>query len=135
MKPKLPALDASARAASLPNRIKIRTCKLPRDFFQAPGRSESLKQSRISRKSTCDDDLQPPGTPSFRVSREDSRELVRSRQRNETAFAQSPCSLEEFLPSQGRTLNLRRRVQQEVSKMARLLELPPICSHRVSLQL
>lgn len=133
MKPKLPALDPSARAASLPNRIKIRTCKLPKDFFQL--RSESLKQSRISRKSTCDDDLQTPGTPSFRVSREDARELVRSRQRNETVFASPQQPAEEFLPSKGRTQNLRRRVQQEVGKMAQLLELPPICSHRVSLQL
>lgn len=36
MKPMLPALDLCNRAASLSNRIKIRTCKLPKDFFQVP---------------------------------------------------------------------------------------------------
>lgn len=115
MKPRLPVLDLSCRAASLPNRIKIRTCKLPRDFFQRSP-SESPKRSRISRESTCDDELQPP-TPSFRASREPLRELVRSRQRNETVFARPPRQQEEILPWRGRTQNLRRRVQEEVGKM------------------
>lgn len=118
MKPTLISLQSSertTRANSLPNKIKIRTCKLPKDFFQnLRGSSESMKTSRISRKSTCDDDLQAPSTPSFRMSNNESIKQIRSSRKNETTKVRLHHQFDEILPFRERTQNLRRRVNDEL---------------------
>lgn len=65
---RLESSERSGRPTSLPNKIKIRTCKLPKDFFRdVKIESEVLKTSRVSRGSTCDDDTDAVSTPSFRM--------------------------------------------------------------------
>lgn len=64
------------RESSLPTKIKIKTNKLPRDFFRqsAPEKKDHLGCK--SRGSTCDDDSYIPSTPSFRgIARGSSSQL------------------------------------------------------------
>lgn len=62
------------RGTSLPNKIKIRTCKLPKDFFQAQTAHLIKADSGLdSRGSTCDDESSQPRTPSFKEHREHSQ--------------------------------------------------------------
>jgi hypothetical protein len=138
MKPtplRLESSERSGRATSLPNKIKIRTCKLPKDFFRDVRISSDVpKTSRVSRRSTCDDDTLAPSTPSFRMEKISKEEGRRSR-RNETARIMSPIKLVEFLPCRERTQNLRKRINRELKDRFVAFELPPIYSNRVSLEL
>lgn len=126
----------TTRATSLPYKIKIRTCKFPKDFFrEVRASSDMLKSSRVSRRSTCDDDSIPPGTPSFRRAEETPREHLRSSRKNETARLMSPIKLADILPCQSGTQNLRRRIKRELRERFVVFELPPIYSNRVSVEL
>jgi hypothetical protein len=130
------SFERSGRATSLPNKIKIRTCKLPKDFFrEVRTSSDMLKSSRVSRRSTCDDDSLAPSTPSFRGVEQGPREQVRSTRKNETARLMSPVKLVDILPSHERTQNLRRRIKRELRERFVAFELPPIYSNRVSVEL
>lgn len=67
----IPSTSQNKRGSSLPNKIKIRTCKLPRDFFQAHTVPLLKGDSGLeSRRSTCDDEASQPRTPSFKEHRE-----------------------------------------------------------------
>lgn len=126
----------TTRATSLPNKIKIRTCKFPKDFFrEVRASSDMLKSSRVSRRSTCDDDSLPPSTPSFRGAEETPREHLKSTRKNETARLMSPVKLADILPCQSGTHNLRRRIKRELRERFVAFELPPIYSNRVSVEL
>lgn len=67
----IPSTSQTRRGSSLPNKIKIRTCKLPKDFFQAHTVHLLKPNSGLeSRGSTCDEENSQPRTPSFKEHRE-----------------------------------------------------------------
>jgi len=58
------------RATSLVNKIRIKVCKLPKDFFRYSSVDKPNRPHSISSRSTRED-ICSPGTPSFGKKRED----------------------------------------------------------------
>ena len=87
-----------------------------------------MKSSRVSRKSTCDDD-NPPGTPSFRE--EKIVEQVKVKKQVSWKLAVSKMADLEHLSQH--SMLLTRRIGRDL--LPNIPQLPALRSHRVSIQL
>jgi hypothetical protein len=126
--------ENSDRPRSLQTKIKIRTCKLPRDFFRGASLDKPVRSACISRESTRENDT-APSTPSFGQLRRESSEQLRGSRKAETAHLITAHKMGGVLLSKSETHHLNRRVLREVRDRFPVLELPPIYSNRVFLDL
>ena len=118
----------------MPKRIKIKTCRLPKDFFMdATPPLVKTRSSSETRGSTRDQDSLP-GTPCFgRIKRGTSQELKSKFKGRGRMLGVGIEDIEhlDLIRSSGNSLNLR--MVRQLSEKTGGIELPPIATARTHL--